>query len=63
MKIPAIDNCGRRQGIERRQFSYSVHIPERRTGKDRRRGKVRRVELDLKEKIRKERMRRYHSDS
>ena len=27
-----------RSGIDRRQFSYSYHIPERRSGKDRRRG-------------------------
>jgi hypothetical protein len=30
------DNGGRRSGIERRQFSYSSHIPERRNGEDRR---------------------------
>lgn len=30
------DNGGRRLGIERRQFSYDFHIPERRSGKDRR---------------------------
>ena len=30
------DNGGRRLEIERRQFSYSEHIPERRSGKDRR---------------------------
>ncbi len=29
------DNGGRRRG-ERRQFSYSSHVPERRTGPDRR---------------------------
>ena len=27
-----------RSGIDRRQFSYSYHIPERRSGWDRRRG-------------------------
>jgi len=31
------DNEGRRSGIERRHFSYYVHIPNRRSGKDRRR--------------------------
>jgi hypothetical protein len=31
-----IDNGGRRLGIERRQFDYSFHIPERRVGLDRR---------------------------
>jgi hypothetical protein len=30
------DSGGRRSGIERRKFSYSVHIPERRCGQDRR---------------------------
>jgi len=30
------DNGGRRSGIERRQFSYTQHIPEQRSGKDRR---------------------------
>jgi hypothetical protein len=30
------DNGGRRSGIGRRKFSYSAHIPERRTGFDRR---------------------------
>ena len=31
-----IDNGGRRSGIDRRQFSYSIHIPEARKGSDRR---------------------------
>jgi hypothetical protein len=31
-----IDNGGRRSGIDRRQFSYAVHIPERRAGGERR---------------------------
>ena len=31
-----IDNGGRRSGIALRQFSYTGHIPERRSGKDRR---------------------------
>ena len=30
------DNGGRRCGTDRRQFSYAIHIPERRSGKDRR---------------------------
>jgi len=34
----AIDNGGRRFGFERRQFSYFLHIPERRSGIDRRTG-------------------------
>jgi len=37
------DNGGRRLGIERRQFSYTQHIPERRSGKDRRLGNDRRL--------------------
>lgn len=32
------DNGGRRLGIERRVYSYSAHIPERRSDKDRRTG-------------------------
>ena len=37
------NNGGRRSGIERREFSYYVHIPERRSGKDRRSGLDRRL--------------------
>ena len=33
--LPA-DKGGRRTNIERRQFSYTCHIPERRSGNDRR---------------------------
>jgi len=36
------DNGGRRLDIERRQFSYDFHIPERRSGKERRCGLDRR---------------------
>ena len=36
------DNGGRRLGIDRRQYSYYEHFPERRSGKDRRGGKDRR---------------------
>lgn len=32
----AIDNGGRRSGIDRRKFLYDLHIPERRSGIDRR---------------------------
>ena len=38
-----VDNGGRRSGIERREFSYDSHIPERRSGKDRRCGLDRRL--------------------
>jgi hypothetical protein len=37
------DNGGRRSGIERREFSYNSHFPERRSGKDRRSGLDRRL--------------------
>jgi hypothetical protein len=30
------DNGGRRSGVERRKFSYTLHLPERRSGGDRR---------------------------
>ena len=36
MKHVFHDNGGRRLGIERRQFLYNGHIPERRSGKERR---------------------------
>lgn len=35
-------NRDRRSGIERRQFSYSGYIPERRSGKEKRTGRDRR---------------------
>ena len=37
------DNDGRRLGIGMRKFSYDFHIPERRSGKDRRSGLDRRL--------------------
>ena len=40
------DNGGRRSGIDRRQFSYNMHIPERRATQDRRSDKDRRVSED-----------------
>ena len=40
----AFDNGGRRSGIDRRQFSYAIHIPERRSEEDRRNGLDRRLE-------------------
>ena len=36
------DNCGRRNGAERRHFHYTFYIPERRNGSERRSGKDRR---------------------
>ena len=32
----SIDNEGRRSGSDRRNYSYTLHIPERRKGGDRR---------------------------
>jgi hypothetical protein len=43
MKQVLPDNGGRRLGIDRREFSYDVHLPERRSGKDRRSGLDRRL--------------------
>jgi hypothetical protein len=40
------DNGGRRLGIDRRQFSYTNHIPNRRQGHDRRTGLDRRSLID-----------------
>ena len=40
------DRGGRRLGLDRRRFSYTYHIPERRSGRDRRSIKERRGELD-----------------
>lgn len=40
---PNADNGGRRSGGERRSFSYTYYIPERRKGQDRRQGKERRM--------------------
>ena len=41
-----IDNGGRRLGVDRRQFSYTNHIPDRRRGNDRRTGLDRRDNID-----------------
>ena len=51
----ANDNGGRRFGFERRQFSYYLHIPERRSGRDRRIGKDRRCEIGVELKSNEER--------
>jgi len=37
MTIFIKNNVDRRSGIERRVFSYTLHIPEQRSGKERRR--------------------------
>jgi hypothetical protein len=37
--IPGVSQ-DRRSGLDRRQFTYTAHIPERRCGRDRRRSKL-----------------------
>ena len=37
-QLVILDNGGRRSGGERRNYSYTLHIPERRSGNDRRNG-------------------------
>ena len=39
------DNGGTRSGTDRRKFQYTAYIPERRSGKDRRRGFDRRSSI------------------
>ena len=41
-RLISLDNGGRRSGGDRRNYSYTLHIPERRSGKDRRSGTDRR---------------------
>ena len=43
------DNGGVRSGLDRRQFSYNRHIPERRSAKDRRNGLDRRLKPRISE--------------
>ena len=43
------DNGGRRLGIERRQFLYNGHSPERRSDKERRSGNDRRLTTRIPE--------------
>ena len=43
MKHALLDNGGRRSGFDRREFSYTAYIPERRSGKERRSGFDRRL--------------------
>ena len=44
------DNGGRRIGVDRRSFSYSLHIPERRSHDERRNGENRRKTPRIKTK-------------
>jgi len=39
------DNGGRRFGVDRRQYSYAVYMPERRSGEERR-GRVDRRDME-----------------
>ncbi len=41
-QLNILDNGGRRSGGDRRNYSYTLHIPERRNGPDRRSGTDRR---------------------
>ena len=59
MDFAAEDNRGRRSGVERRQFSYMIHIPERRSGKDRRSGVDRRTQKSVELEPAQERRRVY----
>jgi hypothetical protein len=45
------DNGGRRSGIDRRSFSYSDHIPERRRGSERRMLEERRLIKDRRKAL------------
>ena len=44
-----IDNGGRRLGIDSREFSYTNHVPNRRTQEDRRSGVDRRCGLERRQ--------------
>lgn len=37
-ELKMIDNGGTRLGVDRRKFEYTAYIPERRSGRDRRKG-------------------------
>jgi hypothetical protein len=51
MAIALIDNGGRRLGVDRRQFSYTSHIPDKRMDGDRRTSIDRRYGLDRRNDI------------
>ena len=44
-----LDKGGRRSGLDRRRYSYTGHIPERRSGDERRNGQDRRSGADRRE--------------
>ena len=37
-ELKMIDNGGTRLGVDRRKFEYTTYIPEKRSGRDRRKG-------------------------
>ena len=49
IKMIHTDNGGRRLGINKREFSYTKHIPNRRTQGDRRSGVDRRTGLERRQ--------------
>ena len=55
MTLLASDNGGGRVGLDRRQFSYVVHVPERRSGTERRNEIDRRKGRGIRRKSDKER--------
>ena len=50
-RLISLDNGGRRCNGDRRCYSYTLHIPERRNGKDRRSGLDRRINPRTKTKL------------
>jgi len=55
------DSGGRRTGIDRRVFLYAVHLPERRSCKDRRGGFDRRCEIERRSRMQLTKDRRTYS--
>lgn len=48
MAQSGIDNGGRRLGIDRREFLYAIHIPERRSSGERRSERDRRSDASFR---------------
>ena len=48
---PTVDSLKRRRNIDRRQFVYTMHIPERRSGIERRTGSDRSYETGEKKEF------------
>lgn len=55
------DNGGTRAGTDRRKFQYTVYIPERRSGRDRRKGLDRRDPIIYKKRA-EQRFSLYHRE-